>query len=325
MPFRPLELPPPAFSLQLLSELTAAPTTAALRDSLERSARELTLADTVRFYSYAADSHALLRHDADGGQHQLPLGAGVLSLYTRAAELRLPLAEDTEPTVSLALPLTHQAALVGVLGIEHSLMPLHSALLGMLGELIATAGAVYRLVEEREQTHNLLTRLRDVLVLAVESAEPERRGRHLRLMRLATALGEQLDLSRQAMQALWQAIGYLDVGRLGMAGQPAALVEALHPQRGGEIVRASSLMTPVAVLVEGQNERYDEGPRKSVEGWVLLLSVDVDRARSAAGCGPASTWFASFVQERSLRHHHAALEALTALYQSGRLDSLLEP
>lgn len=322
MSFRTLSLPSPAFSLQLLGELTACAGLAGLRQHVEATARAMTLADTVRLYAFQSEGN-LLRHG--GGDHaavDLSIEHDAL-LWTRAAQLCLPLVDETEATFSLALPVTHQGALVGVLGVEHSRMPLHAGLLELLVELVTTAGAVWNLVDEREQTQTLVTRLRDVLLATAEHLEPARQGRAARMRQLAMALGEKLDLSKRTLQTVWDALGYLDLGRLALAGQPEAHLDAFGPQRGAEILRSSRWMNALAALVEYQDQRYDEGPRKSVEAWVVGLCTDIERARTAAGSAPLDTWFERFLTERGIYHHHSVIEALQALHQGGRLEALL--
>lgn len=197
-------------------------------------------------------------------------------------------------------------------------------------ELSEVAGLMQDAALRAEDSLALISRTEDLLVRAVEGTARGIEGHIARVGQLAAEIATLMDLSSKARQLILKASLYHDVGKLILAGQPAAEQQKMHAQVGAEYLRGTRVLRDLAPIVEAHHERYDgSGPRGwkgdevSIEAWVLALAEDLEEFRLANPNMPVAVQIRSFFEGPANHHQPAAVDALGGLLVSGRLEQLL--
>lgn len=176
---------------------------------------------------------------------------------------------------SVALPLAHEAGVLGALMIYSAQADAFNAdeiaLLTELANDMAYGIAALRTRAERsrylEQIKRNLQETVAAIAALVETRDPYTAGHEKRVAALATAVGRELGLPGEQIDALHVAGSILDVGKIGVPAEiltrPGTLLDIeydlvkVHPQTGHDILRGIDFPWPVATMVQQHHERLD--------------------------------------------------------------------
>jgi HD-GYP domain-containing protein (c-di-GMP phosphodiesterase class II) len=138
------------------------------------------------------------------------------------------------------------------------------------GALLATS---HELRERASQAQQSLVEFTKTFMEAVESQDFKQLGHAERVMNYALALGRAKGLSRQALLDLYFAAMLHDVGKLG-SGLDLSIEDPNHPQRGANMLSASSLLETARNAVRSHHEHWDGTgfPSKLVGEKIPLLA-----------------------------------------------------
>ncbi len=318
----------------VLQELSLARSMVAFAESLEFISEEVSGCEEALYFRYDAVAQVLVRH-SEGRESQVEVSEGTLpgfcalnceAVNTKEENLPVPGAQS-EVQSAQCVPMRRYGSTVGVLALIN---PGPTMSVAQLEEIAEVAAVTQEFVARTEDLTAFTARTEELLVQAVERREASEAGHVMRVAHLASELGELLDMSSTSRQLIWRAAQYHDVGKLIMAGRPAAELERLHSTAGADYLRGSRVLRELAPLVEAHHERYDgtgfphgkKGDAVPIEGWVLALAEDlVEFQQQRGSLGEKSV--EAFLSERASVHHPAVIDALGGLLVSGRLQDLL--
>lgn len=103
-----------------------------------------------------------------------------------------------------------------------------------------------------DELHNFFINMIEILVIAIESLEPESKGHGVRVARLATAMARQLKIDKKDYEDLYYAALIHDIGKL-KTEEP----KQLHPLIGAEMVKSIKLLQGTVPLIKYHHERFD--------------------------------------------------------------------
>lgn len=103
-----------------------------------------------------------------------------------------------------------------------------------------------------DELHNFFINTIEILVIAIESLEPESKGHGVRVARLATAMARHLKIDKKDYEDLYYAALIHDIGKL-KTEEP----KQLHPLIGAEMVKSIKLLQGTVPLIKYHHERFD--------------------------------------------------------------------
>ena len=175
----------------------------------------------------------------------------------------------------LCVPLKVGTRTIGVLNVESTepdaFGPEDQELLESLADGVAVALEGARLYRELEQEHARLRQTLDgiiaALTAAIELRDPYTAGHQLRVAELATAIGEEMGLCSDKIEAIRYAGLVHDIGKLAVPAEilakPSELTAAeyaiikSHPEQAYDILKEIDFPWPVADIVLQHHERLD--------------------------------------------------------------------
>ena len=204
-------------------------------------------------------------------------------------------------SANLAIPLADGERVFGALSIFSSVPNAFDtdemAVLNELGGDLAYGISALRTTAERDQVEekgrHYLEQIRKNLIEAlqaiaatVETRDPYTAGHEKRVSELALAIGQELRLTSEQLDAIYFAGNVHDIGKIKIPAEilskPGALTELefalikLHPQTGYEILKGVNFPWPVATIVWQHHERLDgSGYPKGLKGNEILLEAQI--------------------------------------------------
>ncbi|MFH0802329.1 MAG: HD domain-containing protein [bacterium] len=203
------------------------------------------------------------------------------------------------------------------------------ALLAETARVLSLAADFFR---DRINLDCLARQDRELCIRATDVLSPQGEGHVLRVARIAAGMAVKLDFSSTARERLWTAALYHDVGKIFLQGRQPWEIDRLHPGEGRAFLEACGIFREAAPLVEAHHERCDGTgfPRGLSEedlplgAWVLSLAEAMEEFIREKRGHAISGILQSFYTLKGESHHPLALEALTALIDSGNLMGLYE-
>ncbi len=128
-----------------------------------------------------------------------------------------------------------------------------------------------------DELHNFFVNMIEILVMAIETLEPESKGHAVRVARLATAMARQLKFKKKDYENLYYAALIHDIGKLKIE-EP----KQLHPILGAEMVKSIKLLQRSIPLIKYHHERFDgkgypEGLKgEEIPSGASILSIAED-------------------------------------------------
>lgn len=308
---------PPAELFPLVEEMALARTRAAFAAAFEEAARHWGPAEGARFYEHRLGEGALVF-----GADDVAVALDAATLPGACALVWQPVPGDGRPHPglegageTLALPVLIHGSLRGVLAVAAPALPPEAV--ERLSRLCDAAGLIFESACRQEELSRYMARSEELFVKAVEGLG-DGAGHVVRVGRLASEIGKQLDFTHRAGELLWQAAQWHDVGKLALQGRTPFEIEQHHAQAGGAFLRSFPSLRELAPLVEVHHERYDgtgfpqglSGDAVPLEGWVLSAAEDLAEFKGDAQ---------DFLHERVGAHHPEVLRALRELLAAGQL------
>mgnify|MGYP002780641912 FL=1 len=138
------------------------------------------------------------------------------------------------------------------------------------GTLLATS---HELEQRTSQAQQSLIEFSKTFMEAIESQDFEQLGHAERVTNYALALGRARGLSRQDLLDLYFAAMLHDVGKLG-SGLDLSIEDPNHPQRGANMLAASSLLETSRNAIRSHHEHWDGTgfPSKLIGERIPLLA-----------------------------------------------------
>jgi PAS domain S-box-containing protein len=137
-----------------------------------------------------------------------------------------------------------------------------------------------------EQIRNNLIEALQALASTVEMRDPYTAGHEKRVSELAVAIGQELHLTREQLDAIYFAGNVHDIGKIKVPAEilskPGALSELefglikLHPETGYEILKGINFPWPVATIVWQHHERLNgTGYPRGLKGDQIILEAQI--------------------------------------------------
>jgi HD-GYP domain-containing protein (c-di-GMP phosphodiesterase class II) len=138
------------------------------------------------------------------------------------------------------------------------------------GVLLATA---HELRQSASLAQQSLIEFSKAFMEAIESQDFKQLGHAERVTQYALALGRAKGLSRQELFDLYFAAMFHDVGKLG-SGLDLSIEDPNHPQRGANMLAASSLLESSREAIRAHHEHWDGSgfPNKLMQEQIPLLA-----------------------------------------------------
>lgn len=197
-------------------------------------------------------------------------------------------------------------------------------------ELLALLPHAVSYLEMKDDLAVLEQKFAELAGMAVESVTPEGPGHVMRVTSVCSQLSALLDFSPAVRRKLWGAALFHDLGKLLLFGQEPWEVERFHTVKGAEYLRGIKAFREFAPIVETSHERYDgtgfpnglAGDDIPLENWALALAEDLEEFRHENRSLTFEDMFNLFLARNAESHHPNGVEALTTLFETGRLGKI---
>jgi len=231
-----------------------------------------------------------------------------------------------------AFPLVHQGRITGLIAAFDSPGGFDGEKVAILSETARVLSLAADFFRDRIHLDCLASQDRELCIRATDVLSPQGEGHVLRVARIAAGMAVKLDFSSPARERLWTAALYHDVGKIFLQGRQPWEIERLHSGEGRAFIEACGFFREAAPLVEAHHERCDgtgfprgsSGEDLPLDAWVLSLAEAVEEFIREKRGHALSGILQSFYELHGESHHPLALEALTALIDSGNLMGLYE-
>lgn len=108
-----------------------------------------------------------------------------------------------------------------------------------------------------ETLQNYFVHTTEILISAIEEKHPILKGHTNRVMRGATLIAREMDLSREKYEALIYGAYFHDIGKLKLPYTGAFFKDQTHPVVGEEMLRHITLLKPILPIIRHHQERWD--------------------------------------------------------------------
>lgn len=169
------------------------------------------------------------------------------------------------------------------------------------------------------ELHNFFTNVIEILVEAIEALDPASKGHLLRVARLATAIGREMELRKEEYRNLYYASIIHDIGKLKRSDVD---IERLHPLLGAEMLTSITMLKGAAQLIKFHHERSDgSGYPQGLKGEDIPLAARI-LALAEAYDGNFSEDTSTFLEKASTHFGQEVADAFKRVIDEGILESI---